>query len=43
MPHEALEIKLRFCTFAHARSSNINEALEIISELIQLILIHHFH
>ena len=32
MPHEALEIKLRFWTFAHAHSSISNEALEIISE-----------
>ena len=33
LPHEALEIKLRFWTIARARSTISNEALEIISEL----------
>ena len=33
MPHKALEKKLCFLTFAHARFSIRNEALEIISEL----------
>ena len=33
LPHESLEIKLRFWTFAHAHSSISIEELEIISEL----------